>query len=262
MIDLKGLSEKDALELLPPNVFYLAYTGSIAHGMYQPSAHMADKDIRGACVAGLDVYLGNRHFEQKEASRDGWDSVVYEARKFVRLLVSQNPSVLECLWVDPKHRIVVRRAGQLLLENRGLFVARRAYHHFTGYAYSQLRKMEAKESTGHLGAKRKALVEKHGLDTKQGSHLIRILRMSIEYLREGVLHVDRGQMGDATMLLEIKNGEWPLEKVKAEAERLFVRAEAAYDESKLPNDIDKERVNELCVEVVRTGLADSGWAVA
>jgi hypothetical protein len=44
------------------------------------------------------------------------------------------------------------------------------------------------------------------------------LRMGIEFLTEGTMYVERA---DGTELLEIKRGAWPLEKVKAEAERLF-----------------------------------------
>jgi hypothetical protein len=54
--------------------------------------------------------------------------------------------------------------------------------------------------------------------------------MGIEFLTEGTLHVERA---DAPELLEKKRGAWPLEKVKEEAERLFVLAQEAYVRSKL-----------------------------
>mgnify|MGYP001600840373 CR=1 FL=1 len=257
MVSLKGLSDKEAAELVPPGTIYLAYCGSVAHGTYKPGPH-ADKDLRGACVGSSDVYFGLSNFEQKETMKPGWDSVVYEVRKFIRLLVQQNPSALEAIWVEPHHRIIVTPAGQLILDNRSLFVTKSAHRHFCGYAFSQMRKMEAKETTGHLGAKRKELVEKYGWDVKQGSHLLRILRMGIEYLNDGVLNVDRGLAGDASMLLAVKNGEWPLEKVKAEAERLFKLADEAYYRSKLPERLNMDVVNELCKTVVCEGLKGQG----
>jgi len=52
-----------------------------------------------------------------------------------------------------------------------------------------------------MGAKRKSLVEKFGYDTKNAAHLILLLRMGIEFLSVGVLHVKRH---DAQELLEIK----------------------------------------------------------
>ena len=69
-----------------------------------------------------------------------------------------------------------------------------------------------------MGQKRRELVRRVGYDAKNAAHLIRLLRMGIEFLIEGTMHVERA---DAPELLDIKRGEWPLEKVKAEAERLF-----------------------------------------
>lgn len=70
--------------------------------------------------------------------------------------------------------------------------------------------------------------------------------MGIEFLREGVLHVHRE---DAPQLVEIKMGGWKLEQVQAEAEHLFKRAEAAYDDCKLPNEPDRAKINELLIDI-------------
>jgi predicted nucleotidyltransferase len=256
-IELKGLSQEDAANIVPPGTILLAYRGSIAHGMYVPPekpTSIDDKDLMGVCVPGPAVYFGLNGFEQREVKYREWDSVVYEARKFVRLLVGQNPNVMSLLWNEPKYFLSVAPAGQLLLDNRQVFVSRKAYHSFTGYAYAQLKKMTHLAFQGYMGDKRKQLVEKFGYDTKNAAHLIRLLRMGIEFLREGVLYVDRGVIGDAPNLLSIKNGEWTLEQVKAEADRLFKRAETAYDECKLPRAVDTEKADALCQEIVRMGL--------
>jgi len=71
--------------------------------------------------------------------------------------------------------------------------------------------------------------------------------MGIEFLTEGTLHVERA---DATELLDIKRGAWPLEKVKSEAERLFQPAQEAYVRSPLPPEPDRERAERFCVEVI------------
>ena len=70
--------------------------------------------------------------------------------------------------------------------------------------------IESMDSTGRMGAKRKELVEKFGYDTKNASHLIRLLKMGIEALTTGELLIERP---DNNMLLEIKRGEWKLERV-------------------------------------------------
>jgi hypothetical protein len=71
--------------------------------------------------------------------------------------------------------------------------------------------------------------------------------MSIEFLTEGTIHVERS---DATELLDIKRGAWPLDKVKGEAERLFQLAQEAYVRSTLPPEPDRDRAERLCVEII------------
>lgn len=258
MISLKGLSQEEVLRVTAAGTILLAYRGSIAHGMYVPSDNpnsIDDKDLLGVCVPEERFYFGLGKFEQKEAFYKEWDAVTYEVRKFCRLLIGQNPNVLGMLWLDPKHYIHVEPEGQLLLDNRHLFVSRSAYHSFTGYAFSQLKRMTHLAFEGYMGEKRKKLVEKFGYDTKNAAHLIRLLRMGIEFLNEGVLYVDRGAVGDAPQLLSIKMGEWSLDQVKAEADRLFKRSEEAYDRCKLPPKVDTQAVDKIVIEIVRSRLS-------
>ena len=61
------------------------------------------------------------------------------------------------------------------------------------------------------------------------------------------MHIERA---DSAELLDIKRGDWPLEKVKAEAERLFQLAQEAYARSTLPPEPARERAEQLCVEMI------------
>lgn len=239
----------------------LAYRGSIAHGMYEPNDmpdSIDDKDVIGVCVPPLDHYLGFREFGNQrtfELMSDPWDIVVYEARKAVKLLGGGNPNILSMLWLPEHMYIGVEPAGHTLIENRDAFAARSTYFRFIGYARDQLRKMQGGAHLGYMGEKRKRLVAKFGYDTKNAAHLIRILRMGIEFLGDGEMHVQRH---DASELLAIKHGEWPLEKVKEEAERLFRLAGEAHERSTLPEEPDLARINDLAVEVVRSALFERG----
>ena len=98
-----------------------------------------------------------------------------------------------------------------------------------------------------MGKKRRELVMRVGYDSKNAAHLIRLLRMGIEFLTEGTMYVERA---DGPELLEIKRGAWPLEKVKAEAERLFQLAQEAYVRSSLPAEPDRNCAEKLCVKMI------------
>lgn len=257
---IKGLSEDETHMICPPRTILLGYVGSISHGTYIPStdpSSIDDKDILGICVANENVYLGMQKFEQREKKYKEWDSVIYEIRKFFSLLLKCNPNVLGLLWLKRENYIHIGESGKLLIDKRNLFVSKQAYYSFSGYAYGQLHRMEHMAFKGYMGEKRKKLVEKFGYDVKNGAHLIRLLRMSIEFLTDGELRVHRE---DASELKDIKQGKWSLEKVKREAEALFALAREANIKSPLPPQPDYDRAEQLLIDIIKKELAKTSVA--
>lgn len=255
---MKGIDTELESRLIPAGTILLGYRGSVAHGTYTheygPDAH-DDKDLLGVCVGPIESYLGLKRFDQHEAmveAKDGvvWDSVVYELRKFVRLLLGGNPNVMSLLWLPEQLYVVQTPAGKRLIQARDAFVSRDVYYSYVGYAKGQLHRM-THPSGKHMGAKRRKLVEKFGYDTKNAGHLIRLLEMGIELLTTGELRVLRE---NATQLIEIKKGEWPLERVMAESDRLFTLAQEAFVRSSLPLKPDYEMAERLTVEILTEAL--------
>src|SRR4029453_12343379 len=87
-----------------------------------------------------------------------WDCVFYELRKFIGLLLNCNPNVLSLLWLKPNGIIYESSIGARLRENRSLFLTKKAYHAFSGYAHDQFKKMisfnqEAQALMQHLEKK-------------------------------------------------------------------------------------------------------------
>ncbi len=253
-LKLPGLTRQETDEILPPGTLLLGYMGSIAHGTHIPKDDpdsIDDIDIMGVAVGDARVYLGLGHFEQQEVKYKEWDSVVYEIRKYFRLLLQQNPNVLGLLWLRERDYIHLSPMGERIIQNRRLFVSKQAYHSFAGYAQGQLKRMTHFEFRGFMGKKRKELVERYGYDCKNAAHLIRLLRMGIEFLGDGELRVYRE---DAENLKAIKSGQWTLEKVKEEAAILFDEAKKAFDASPLPEEPEKEKAEKLLVEIVKKEL--------
>ncbi len=231
-----------------------AYRGSIAHDMYVPKNDpncIDDKDVMAICIPPLKYYFGLSEYGSRgtqEIKQGEWDIVVYELKKMIGLLEAGNPNVLSMLWVEDRFITHITEEGKLLRSNKHLFVGRHAFHSFSGYAKRQLHRMTHMAFNGYMGAKRKGLVEQFGYDTKNAAHLIRLLRMGIEFMNEGELYVTRK---DNIELLEIKRGEWSLERVKEESDRLFKRAEEAYDRCKLQNKPDHDAVEKLCMDILQ-----------
>jgi len=251
---LPGLTIEQSAEILPPHILLLGYVGSTAHGTYAPKSDpnaIDDIDVMGVCMAPESSYHGLKHFEHKCVQKGEWDAVTYEVRKFVKLLLHQNPNVLGMLWLRPQDYLLITESGQLLIDNRNLFSSKMAYSSFVGYAHGQFHKMTHNACEGYMGKKRKELVEQFGFDCKNAAHLLRILRQGIEFLETGVINVFRT---DAEELIDVKQGKWTLEQVKDEAVRLFNLAAVARENSTLPEKPDAEAAEELLMQIVRTEL--------
>ena len=165
----------------------------------------------------------------------------------MKLLIKGNPNVLSFLWLPQNLYLKVSDAGQMLIDNRDLFATKEVYHSFMGYARGQMHRMENLGSTRDLGAKRKELVKKFGYDTKNASHLIRLVRMCFEFLVDGNLKIQRK---DAPELIDIKTGKWTLDQVKKEAQRLFNLVDEAYIKSPLPPTVDRDVASDLCYKMM------------
>src|SRR5437867_12489475 len=98
-----------------------------------------------------------------------------------------------------------------------------------------------------MGEKRKAMVRKYQYDVKNAAHLIRLLRMGIEFLETGELQVFR--TSDAGELKRIKRGGWTLDQVKEQAELLSGRIEQAHARSPLPPRPDEAAANALLMDI-------------
>lgn len=246
----------------PSGCIFMAYRGSHAHGLYvenSDSNSTDDVDLMGVYVEDMDFYTGLQNKThgfggQKSDTQEYWvdeyDVVNYELRKLFGLLLKGNPNVLTLLFLNPKYIILQEPEWDKILENKELFVSQKAFYSFGGYANEQLRKMTSHAHQGYMGEKRKALVEKYGYDTKNAAHLIRLLRMGVEYLKHGYLTIDRTNV-DREELLSIKKGEWSLEDVRKEAERWETELQRAKETSKLPEKADFDKVNRLCSNLIQ-----------
>lgn len=228
------------------------WRGSVAHGTYVPNddpLSIDDKDLIGVAIPPMTYYAGLKEFGSRgteEIQSDPWDVVIYEHRKALRLLAKGNPNMLAMLWAPPEFTTQWTAAGEALVAHRDLFATKAAFPAFKGYAMSELKKLNKNVYSGYMGSKRKELVDKFGYDTKNASHLIRILRQGIEFMRTGELEVYRG---DAEELLSIKRGEVSFEWVRREAERLDAWLIREGEKSRLPDHADWDAINNLAVKM-------------
>jgi hypothetical protein len=125
------------LTWLPERTIYLTKHGSHSYGTNIPTS---DLDIRGIAVPPRNYYIGlTNNFEQ--ASVEEPDMVIFEIRKFLKLASECNPNALEIIFTEPEDHLLMTPAAELLIENRDLFLTKRAKHTFQGYAHAQMKRI-------------------------------------------------------------------------------------------------------------------------
>lgn len=95
---------------------------------------------------------------------------------------------------------------------------------------------------------RAALESKHGYDTKHAMHLVRLTRMAVEILDEGVLHMRRTR--DRDELLAVRDGAWSYDGLIEHVHVERARIAEAKARSRLPDAPDEEALDALCDELV------------
>ena len=100
----------------------------------------SDVDVRGCALNSPSDLLGLTNFEQVVHTQT--DTTVYAFNKLIKLLLNCNPNTIEMLGCKPEHYFLLTDTGRMMIENRKMFMSRRAVHSFGGYATQQLRRLE------------------------------------------------------------------------------------------------------------------------
>jgi hypothetical protein len=168
------------------------------------------------------------------------DVVIYSARKWCRLALDGNPTVLLVLFVPDDEVLWRNEAGAELVDNAHRFVSKRAGARFLGYLQSQKAAM-----TGEVGAhtNRPELVAVHGYDTKYAMHALRLGMQGVELLTTGRISLPVPEP-DRSYLRSIRRGEVELAEVVESVERAEQRLIELADNATVPDEPDRSWVDD------------------
>lgn len=231
-----------------------------------------DEDHMGICVEPPAHVIGLARFEQHEwrtqpaGVRSGpgdVDSVTYSLRKWTRLAIRGNPSILVPLFVPDDDVLVSSLLGDELRrpETIALLVSRQAAPRFIGYSRSQRARLTTRpDGKGNRGAGRPELVERFGFDTKYAYHMVRLAYQGNELIRTGRLTLPiEGQV--RSYLVALRTGGVSL----ADALRVAETFEAAMQDllnagrSPLPERPDLDAVDDWLTRRYVAEWAARGW---
>jgi uncharacterized protein len=258
-------ASEEARRIAEAGMILRAQVGSGVHGT--SISGQDDRDEMGVCleppqfVTGLArVPNGIRGegpsvaFEQYErhtawdrpggvANRSGpgdLDVIIYSARKWARLALAGNPTVLLVLFVPDEEVVYRNDVGAELTDNAHRFVSRLAAGRFLGYLNAQ---KAAITEAGRAHATRPELVAAHGYDTKHAMHALRLGLQGIELLTTGRITLPVPQP-HRDYLRSVRRGEVPLAEIIRAVSDAEARLAGLQDRSGVPDQPDRRWVDD------------------
>lgn len=257
---------------LPDNIHYETIMGSVA---YKCSSDTSDMDIYGFCMPTkeyifphlygyvhgyesfptFDQYQQHHVIDESALGGKGrsHDFTIFSITRYFALLQDNNPNVLDSLFTSQDCVQCVTQVGQLVRDNRKIFLHKGAYQKFRGYAISQLHKMSSKEREG----KRKESYDKFGWDVKFGYHLLRLMDEIEQILIFGDLELGRNN----EELKACRRGDMTEQQVRdifASKEKYL---EKVYQESNLPDKPRKAEIKQLLLNCLESHYGNLSNAV-
>jgi len=263
----KGLI-KSAPSFLSGGMQYEVIMGSIAYGVRNDSS---DMDVYGFCIPPRDFVFPHLRgeiagfstpgpqFDQyqehhiKDPSALGgkgreYDLAIYSIIKYFRLCMENNPNIIDSLFVPQRCVLFSTTVGDMVRENRGLFLHKGAWHKFKGYAFAQMRKLKTKNPQG----KRKEMHEKYGYDVKFAYHVLRLLDEVEQILTEQDIDLERNR----EQLKTIRQGDWSVDEIEQYFSSKEKELESLYTNSNLPSRPDEEKIQRLLLNCLEQHYGD------
>ena len=194
-------------EHLGRNIILLGLGGSHAYGT---ETETSDLDVRGCALNSKSEILCNENFEQ--VTDIPTDTTVYSFTKLIQLLTDCNPNTIEILGLKPEHYLYLSDIGREMLDNRKMFLSRKAISSFSGYATAQFRRLANKSAR----LTEQAIQEKHILGSIENA--AKSFRdMYFEYPEDAIrLYIDEAVSSglETEIFMDITLKHYPLRDYK------------------------------------------------
>ena len=172
-----------------PKYIFKTIVGSQAYGT---NTTTSDVDYKGVFVQNPIEILTFHYKEQIEVSKD---EMYFEVRRFLQLLQSANPTMLELLFMPKECVIVQEKEFDLIVTQREKFLTKKCFQSFAGYASAQIKKAK--------GLDKKMNWEKQKVERKTPLHFCYVIEgvkskpllseFSMEELKQaGLSHIQNG----------------------------------------------------------------------
>jgi hypothetical protein len=257
--DLRHIREHAGVLEIPPlpeSTILLVEVGSTAHGTGLPGGE--DHDEMGVVVESAEEVLGLNERgrttimqrTQPEGTPSGpgdTDRTLHSLRRFVRLAVSGNPSILMAMWAPV---LQATDEGRELQDLGEAFVGRHVIPRYRGYMQAQALRLLGLRGGGHGrrgGGGREELIAEHGYDTKYAMHAARLGFQCVELLttRRLALPIE-GE--PAEWLRAVRRGDVAFDEWWQRCLALDAQLERFAEDDSLPVGPDRAQIETWAVE--------------
>lgn len=200
-------------ERLKNRLILLTTGGSHAYGTnIDTEDHVSDFDLRGIYLNSPEEIL-TMDCSEKPVENLELDVTIYPLAQIVKLLVNANPNTLEILGTKEEHLFVITEEGRMLRNNGDLFLSKRVYASFGGYAIQQLRRLENALARDNYPQKEK---ERHilcSIEKQMMTFVDRYKPITRDQLR---LYIDKSHKEDydEEIFIDINLNHYPLRDLK------------------------------------------------
>jgi predicted nucleotidyltransferase len=196
---------------------------------------------------------------QPEGARSGpgdTDLIIYNLKKFLKLAVKGNPTVLVPLFAPEAAILKEHELGKELRAIRSSFLSKEAGERFLGYMHGQHERMLGQSNRNVPN--RPELVEKYGYDVKYASHALRLAVQGYEIISQGTLTLPMPPR-DRELVLQVKYGEVQKDVVSKWISELEAMCRKKLDENNtpLPKTADIELITDWAVSAQTRFWAES-----
>jgi predicted nucleotidyltransferase len=291
---------------LRSNIHYECIMGSTAYGVADDTS---DIDIYGFAIPPKEILFpysyGNilgfgikpQVFEQYQkhhiidkARKKEYDITIYNIVKYFQLCMENNPNMIDSLFVPTRCVLHSTAVGNHVRNNRHLFLSKKVYHTFKGYAFNQLHMMKNKYAKDfvdycklydvYIYADRKTILAPIKKDEKKVDYVISLLdkietskgkrSKRLETIYKYGYDVKFGYhlcrlLDECQMILEeetldltrsremlkaIRRGEWSMKNIINYFDEKMLLLERLYSTSKLRYTPDEEAIKTLLLECI------------
>lgn len=245
-------STSEFREMAYDNTILRAQVGSGLYGLAIEGTD--DRDEMGICIEPKRYVIGLDSFEQYEfrtqpqgvrSGPNDLDLNIYSLRKWMRLALAGNPTVLMLLFAPDDELVEASWSGLELRKHTAWFISKDTGRRFQGYMRAQREKM-----LGQRGGStnRPELIERYGYDTKFASHMLRLGLQGCELLSVGTITLPMAEP-DRQYVRDVKLGKYTRDECVATAFELEMRLQALIETGPVPEKSNYAAATALMIEM-------------